>query len=551
MLGTDRAQHLRVGRVAGLALAAGRQLERLEQDASELLRRAEHELLARELVRERLELLHPVGEASRDLSHPVRVDANAGFLHPAEHADERHLDVAVERFGSAFAHAVEQRVAQAQRDGGVTDQAGSLLLGLRLGDGLDRVLGREVVEEVLAARRIDQVGEDHRVVGGLDSKRFRVVRNEGSLEPRGPRRDDDLVAAGDCDASLVCSNSARVRRLPFTPGDGRTGRDPLPRGHGLVELVDAREQRPELELPERLAQLCAIGRREHELGRVGVEIEVSAHRREHLRRARLLGELGQVLLARRRQLVDMLEHLFERAVLRDELAGGLVPDAWDARNVVRGVALEADEIGNLVGPDPVARLDPLGRVDVDVAHPARRHHQADVLRDELERVAVGRDHARLDPGFVGARRESRDHVVRLPALELEVAVAECLHDRPQVRELLAEQVRHRPAAFLVHDVRGLGLRRAVHRPCVPGDRDAFRPVVGEELEEHVREAEQRVGGEAFARREFLGQREERSIGEVVAVDEEELRVARGRVAEVELSSCERLRRHRSESIAPT
>ena len=381
-------------------------------------------------------------------------------------------------------------------------------------------------------------------------KRFGVVRDEGPLEPRGPRRDDDLVAVGDCDASVVCSNSAEsLGGLPFAPGDGRTGRDALPRRHRLVELVDAREQRPELELPERLAQLRAVGRREYELCRVGVEIEISPHRREHLRRARLLRELRQVLLARRRQLLDVVEHVLERAVLRDELAGGLVPDARDARNVVGGVALEPDEIGDLVGPDPVARLDPLGRVDVDVAHAARRHHQADVLRDELERVAVGRDDARLDPGLVGARRERRDHVVRLPALELEIPVAERLHDRPQVRELLAEQVRHRPAAFLVDDVRGLGLRRAVHRPCVPGDRDALRPVVGEELEEHVREAEQRVGGEALARREFLGQREERSIGEVVAVDEEELGVARRRVAEVELGSCERLRRHRSESIA--
>src|SRR5437870_8105654 len=34
----------RVGRVAGLALASGRQLERLEEDAGHLLRRAEHEL---------------------------------------------------------------------------------------------------------------------------------------------------------------------------------------------------------------------------------------------------------------------------------------------------------------------------------------------------------------------------------------------------------------------------------------------------------------------------------------------------------------------------
>ena len=43
------------------------------------------------------------------------------------------------------------------------------------------------------------------------------------------------------------------------------------------------------------------------------------------------------------------------------------------------------------------------------------------------------------------------------------------------------------------------------------------------------------------RRELLGQREERPIGEVVAVDEEELRLARGPVVQLQLDAGERLR----------
>ena len=210
-------------------------------------------------------------------------------------------------------------------------------------------------------------------------------------------------------------------------------------------------------------------------------------------------------------------------------------------NVVGAVALEADEVRNLLGPDPVARLDALRCVDVHVAHAARRHHQRDVVGDELKRVAIGRDDGRLHAGLVGERRERRDHVVGLPPFELEVAIAERLDDRPEVRELLAQEVRHRPAAFLVDDVAGFGDRCAVHRPRVPRDRDAFRLVVREQLEEHVREAEQRVRGEAVGRRELLRKREERAIREVVAVDEEELGVARGRVVDVELEARERLR----------
>ena len=222
-------------------------------------------------------------------------------------------------------------------------------------------------------------------------------------------------------------------------------------------------------------------------------VEVAPHRREQLRVARLLGVLAHRLRARRRELVDVLEHALERPVLRDQLPGRLVADPGNAGDVVRGVALEADEVRHLLGRDAVARLDALGRVDVDVRDAARRHHQADVLRAELERVAVGRDDAGLDPRLVGARGERRDHVVGLPALELEVPVAERLDDRAEVRELLAQEVGHRPPL-------GLVLRRqlrAVHGPRVPGDRDALRPVVGEQLEEHVGEAEQRVRREAL------------------------------------------------------
>src|SRR5437879_3536309 len=80
----------------GLALAAGRQLELLEEDPSDLLRRAEHELLARELVRARLELLEPVGEPCGDLAHPVGVDLDARVLHRREHRGQRELDALVE-----------------------------------------------------------------------------------------------------------------------------------------------------------------------------------------------------------------------------------------------------------------------------------------------------------------------------------------------------------------------------------------------------------------------------------------------------------------------
>ncbi len=202
--------------------------------------------------------------------------------------------------------------------------------------------------------------------------------------------------------------------------------------------------------------------------------------------------------------------------------------------------------GHLLRRDAVAGEHALRRVDVHVGDAARRHHQADVLAAELEGVAVGGDDARLHAGLVGARGERGDDVVRLPALELEVPVAERLDDRPQVRELLPQEVRHRPPLDLVLG----GELLAVDRARVPGDRDALRTVVGEQLEEHVREAQEGVRREALGRRQLLGEGEVGAVGEVVAVDEEELGLARGRVVDLKLGPGQRLRHASSLFGAP-
>ena len=64
-----------------------------------------------------------------------------------------------------------------------------------------------------------------------------------------------------------------------------------------------------------------------------------------------------------------------------------------------------------------------------------------MLGDELEGVAVVRDHAGRDALLVGAQAERADDVVGLVALELDVAVPERLDQRPQVRLLLLAAAR--------------------------------------------------------------------------------------------------------------
>jgi hypothetical protein len=66
----------------------------------------------------------------------------------------------------------------------------------------------------------------------------------------------------------------------------------------------------------------------------------------------------------------VLEHLLERPVLLEELRRRLVADAGDAWDVVGGVPLQPDEIGNQLRRHPVALDDALAVVEASVCYAA-------------------------------------------------------------------------------------------------------------------------------------------------------------------------------------
>jgi len=81
------------------------------------------------------------------------------------------------------------------------------------------------------------------------------VRDELALELLRPRADHDFRIGGERGPVAVRGEAAGARERTFAPRH----RDALDlarrRRHGLVELVDAIEQVPELEPPEHLLQL--------------------------------------------------------------------------------------------------------------------------------------------------------------------------------------------------------------------------------------------------------------------------------------------------------
>jgi hypothetical protein len=234
--------------------------------------------------------------------------------------------------------------------------------------------------------------------------------------------------------------------------------------------------------------------------------------------------LGQVLLPLGAgDLIDVVQDRLQRPEPLQQLGCGLVADPRDARDVVGGVALQPDEVGHQLGRHAVALDHALAIVDLRVGDPAGGGHDTNTVADHLVDVAIAGDDHHRDVGLPGLLHEACDHVVGLPAFDLHVVEAERLGQGRQVGPLLLEQVGTRRPAGLVLGVLLLPARHS----GVPGDDHGRRLVLDEDLGHHRREAVDGVGGPAVGGRDRLRKREERPVGEAVAVDQEQLSVAGG------------------------
>ncbi len=217
-------------------------------------------------------------------------------------------------------------------------------------------------------------------------------------------------------------------------------------------------------------------------------------------------------------LVDVLQHRFQRAELLQQLGRGFLADPGDAGDVVGGVAAQPHQVADQLRRHPVALFDRGAVVDLGLGDPARGAHHPHPLGDQLVGVAVaGHDH-HLDPLLARLLDQRGDHVVGLVAVDLDVGVAEGLDQRHQVRPLLPQQIGARFALGLVEVISLLAAAPA----GVPGDDHALRVVFVDDFHQHRGEAVDRVGRPPVAGPDRLGQGEEGAVGEAVAVDQEEL-----------------------------
>ena len=384
-------------------------------------------------------------------------------------------------------------------------------------------------------QRLGLVGEHRSLPGGGDELgRVLDAADDRRAAPRASAAKRQPVSAGSSSPSGMSGGEATSTssspgsfatsagvpwRASIVTASGRLGpRDLLHLEH-RQRLLEAAQRVAQLPVAEHGPHAGAVDLARHLDLEVDVDRHVAHHRRELLGQPRGVGVLRQVLLALGAgDLVDAGQHRLEVAEALQQVRRRLVADPGDAGDVVGRVALEPDEVGHELRRDAVAVDHALAVVDLRVGHAAAGGHDPHAVVDELVGVAVARDDHHRDPALLGLLGQRRDHVVGLVALDGDVAVAERLHERAQVRPLELEQVGPRRALGLVV---GRDLLAAGH-PSVPHDDRRHGAVVGEDLHEHRREPEDRVRRPPVGRRDRFREREEGAIRERVAVDEEQL-----------------------------
>ena len=259
------------------------------------------------------------------------------------------------------------------------------------------------------------------------------------------------------------------------------------------------------------------------LGRHRHRLPVGAVLRQRRQRRRRVERRDAPVAAERLRLggeATGLEQRVERPVLREQGRGGLGADAACARDLVRGVAAERDEVRDLLRLDAVPLAD-LGRPDPrDLAHAAHRLQDRHVVGDQLERVAVRRrDERRPAPRSLGGHGGAEE-VVRLEARRL-AAHDPARLEQPRRKVELLEELGVELAAGLVAGQQLVPVGRDEQR--VPADDDGTRPLRLPEPEEHRREAGQQVPGPAVRAADRARQCVEGAVGERVAVDDEQRR----------------------------
>ena len=209
-------------------------------------------------------------------------------------------------------------------------------------------------------------------------------------------------------------------RSPGRLGSGRRNAGFGPRGFAVrrnagvgMSLPHLLQQRAKTQFLENLGQTVGVRRfHDHFFG-------FESHRnvlfdgRQPFGQQDLFAQSFDILPLFAGEFFGIVEQVLDRTVLADQLHGALLADARHARDVVRGIAPQRENVDYLFRVvDAVVLADLFAADDFDSFVAAfALFVDIDVRTDQLAIVLVRRDHEHFESGFGRFARQRADHVV--------------------------------------------------------------------------------------------------------------------------------------------
>jgi hypothetical protein len=204
-------------------------------------------------------------------------------------------------------------------------------------------------------------------------------------------------------------------------------------------------------------------------------------------------------------------------VAAQQLGRGLLPDPLRARQPVRRVAAQRDEVRHDRRRDPVALFDLGGAHLVGPLLARALEQDRDPVAGALEHVAVAGEDLRRAAGGDLRLRVGVHQVVRLERVVHRHGPAERLVQRVRLGPLVLEVVGHRRTVGVV---RGIELGAIGGRLLSEAADDRARLVALDAPEQLVDGPEQRVDGTSVGALDRVRQREEPAVEEMGRVGEQ-------------------------------
>ena len=231
-----RAQLVAVGRqrferVDGGAVMAGRRLLQparreahfVEEHLAQLLRAADVEVVADDLVERPLQLGQALRKGDRHLGEKVGVEQHAGHLHVRQHGQQRPLDGRVELVEPCCGQLRRQQVVEADR--GVD-------IGAAVGSGL---VDRHLVDGDLLAPATDELGQlGHRPLEPRVGQRLQPEGAAGGVEQ--PRHEQRVVDRSLYRQPVTAQHGQVVLGVVRDLGQRRVGKEWLQFGDNLAPV---------------------------------------------------------------------------------------------------------------------------------------------------------------------------------------------------------------------------------------------------------------------------------------------------------------------------